>query len=255
MCELIPLKVFFQCLLRKRGYSKDTYSVLETAYYNKPTPYQQASYGIEVTRAARSGNVHLICKLIKCGLSLNPCNKFSESLLHIISRRGKSRNAFQMLSELSRLGSQLHLCDDFGRTPLHDACWTVDPCFRTISLFLDKDVNMLRLIDRRGSTPLDYVEKANQKKFIEFFLSKKDTYWPMRDPSIEEPPPPLTFFRPHSRIISDPSNAMSLDLVSCVAAGKVSPEEAMLLYPDERKYYRIKKSSLQVKRKKIGSIF
>jgi len=255
LSELIPLKIFFKALLRKQGYSIETYPVLETAYYNKPTAYQQKSYGIAVTRAARSGNVQALCKLIKSGLSANPCNKFGESLIHIISRRGKSRNAFDMLRELCQLGSQIHLCDDFGRTPLHDACWTVDPCFQSISLFLDRDINLLRLRDKRGSSPFDYVEKRNQRQFVEFLLAKKDVYWPLRDTSIEQSPPPLILLPPHSRMMPDPQDLMSLDLVSAVADGKINPDEAMMLYPDERKSYRIKRPYATKKERKLGQYF
>lgn len=255
LCELIPLNIFFKALLKKRGYSIKTYPVLETAYYSKPTTYQQKSYGIELTRSARSGNVQAVCTLIKSGLSANPCNKFGESLIHILARRGKSRNAFEMLRQLCQLGSQMHLCDDFGRTPLHDACWTVDPCFRSVSLLLDRDINLLRLRDKRGSTPFDYVEKRNQRQFIEYLLSKKDVYWPPRDPTLDELPPPLVLLPPHSRMIPDPQDPMSLDLVSAVADGKMNVNEAMMLYPDERKSYIIKRSFVQKKRKKVGSIF
>jgi len=240
ICDIIPLNIFFKTLLRKRGYSMRTYPVLETAYFNKPTKYQQSCYGVKVTQAARTGDVQTIRKLLKCGLSTNPCNKFGESLIHIVCRRGNTRNSYAMLKELINLGSSIQLCDDFGRTPLHDACWTVDPCFHTLSLLLDVDVNLLNMKDSRGSTPLDYVDKDNQRKFIEFLLLKKDVYFPVRDESDVEPIPELTILNPHSKMILDPKKSMSHDLAKLLAAGLIEPEKVMMMYPEERKTFKDK---------------
>jgi len=215
--------------LRKQGYSNQTYPILKTAYYNKPTTYQQASYGVKVTQAARMGNVQKTSELIKCGLSSNPCNKFGESLAHIICRRGKSRNAFELLKQLRQLGASFQICDDFGRTPLHDACWTVEPCFQSISLLMDTDINLLQMEDSRGSTPLDYVEKRNHKLFIEFLLREKDNYWPQRKEDETPCPPKLATLPPHSRITPDPINAMPLETASMVSSGEIEIEDIQTL--------------------------
>lgn len=158
------------------------------------------------------------------------------------------------------MGSEFQVCDDFGRTPLHDAFWTVDLCFDTISLLLEVDVNLLRMKDCRGSTPFDYVRKNNQRKVIEYLLVKKDIYWPQRHiVEGDEPPHILMTLPPHSRIIPDPKNALSLDLASLVANGKMDPEKVMLLHPEDRKSYRQKNKKplnrpLLFKRKKIGQL-
>lgn len=240
--NMLPPKAFLGALLRKRGYSTETYSALDTAYYNKPTQFQQASYGTRITQAARTGDVKVLYKLIKCGLSRNPCNKFGESVVHIVCRRGSKGCAFEVLDQLCKIGCELQVCDDFGKTPLHDACWTVDPCFRTISLILDKDIRLLHMKDRRGSTPLDYLRKEKWRDMIEYLIQNRDRFWPHRDVEIEgvEPPPSLSTSSPHSHEIQDPSNALPMPIASLVAAGKIDPETILEASDEDLKSFHSK---------------
>lgn len=233
--EMLPPKIFLCALLRKRGYSTETYSVMNTGYYNKPTDFQQASYGTRITQAARTGDSQTLHKLIKCGLSRNPCNKFGESMVHIVCRRGKKGCAYDVLNQLCEIGCELQVCDDFGKTPLHDACWTVDPCFKTITLILSKDIRLLHMKDRRGSTPLDYLRKEKWKDMIEYLISKREQFWPQRDVAKEgeESPPLRSTFPPHSHMIPDPLNALPISLAVLVAAGKIEPESVMIASKEE----------------------
>ena len=81
------------------------------------------------------------------GRTMDACNKFGESILHLACRRGH----LPTIAFLLAAGANVAISDDFGRTPLHDCCWTSEkPCFEVIRLLLDRDLGLLRVVDRRG---------------------------------------------------------------------------------------------------------
>mmetsp|Transcript_28054 Transcript_28054/g.42445 ORF Transcript_28054/g.42445 Transcript_28054/m.42445 type:complete len:504 (+) Transcript_28054:2-1513(+) len=220
--ELTP-QTFLEKLLKSRGYSTQNYCSLDGGYYCKPTSLQKASYGVRIVQSVRQSNPELLEKLLKCGLSPNPCNAFGESIVHMVCRRGDSK----LLKVLKDAGCSLQVTDDFGRTPLHDACWTAEPNFETVDIILDTDLRLLNVVDCRGSSPLSYVKRDHWGKWIAYFQSKKEQYWSPRDVSAigEQPPPPLCNERPNSRPIVDPPHATDLETAQKVAAGSVKPEE------------------------------
>ena len=142
-----------------------------------------------------------------------------------------------MLQALIDAGSSVQVTDDFGRTPLHDACWTSQPNFDTIRLLLDQDPWLLWIMDCRGSTPLGYVRKAHWAVWIGFLGAIADRYWPdltnfdgtEMDTNQQQPvtAPPLSFVEANSRPVSDPKfvNGMTLEILELLANGKVSPQE------------------------------
>lgn len=213
---------YLQKLLVSRGYSTKHYCSLEGGYYCRPTPLQCASYGIRVVSAVRTSNVELIDALLSAGLSSNPCNKFGESILHMVCRRGEHA----LLKVLLDHGSTIQVSDDFGRTPLHDACWTAKPCFKSVEMLLERDLRLLHIVDCRGSPPLEYVKKESWSAWVDFFERKKEVYWPQRnsEEESEELPPELVNVPPHSRPVPDPSECVSLDVAALYANGKKEPE-------------------------------
>eukprot|EP00549_Striatella_unipunctata_P021110 CAMPEP_0118719308 /NCGR_PEP_ID=MMETSP0800-20121206/29397_1 /TAXON_ID=210618 ORGANISM="Striatella unipunctata, Strain CCMP2910" /NCGR_SAMPLE_ID=MMETSP0800 /ASSEMBLY_ACC=CAM_ASM_000638 /LENGTH=157 /DNA_ID=CAMNT_0006626651 /DNA_START=188 /DNA_END=661 /DNA_ORIENTATION=+ len=123
----------------------------------------------------------------------------------------------------------IQVADDFGRTPLHDACWTADPCFRSVEKLLDLDLRLLFVVDCRGYTPLAYVKRDHWNKWIDFFKSKSEIYWAPRDISVhgEEAPPKLVGEARHSRPIPDPLNAASIEDAKRIASGSVDLDEIL----------------------------
>jgi|Transcript_9907 ankyrin repeat protein len=212
---------YLEQLLHSRGYSTQNFCSLEGAYYCKPTPLQKASYGIKLVQAVRASDETLLRSLLECGLSPNPCNSFGESVVHMICRRGE----YKLLKVLVDFGCSLQVTDDFGRTPLHDACWTAEPCFECVEMILDHDRRLLQIVDCRGSPPLSYVKADHWPKWVEFFKSKADKYWPSRCGEGDEPPPKLSQEAPHSRPILDPKNAIACEEAMLIAAGKKSTQE------------------------------
>ncbi|KAI2501371.1 hypothetical protein MHU86_13107 [Fragilaria crotonensis] len=218
--ELSP-QVFLDTMLKSRGYSTQNFCSLEGAYYCKPTALQQASYGIRLIEAIRRSDEIVLQKMLQAGLSPNPCNSFGESIVHMLCRRGD----YKLLKLFKEHGCSLQVTDDFGRTPLHDACWTTEPPFDIVDMILTTDRRLLHLVDCRGSSPLSYVSRNNWEKWIAYLQSRADTYWPPRNVAKvgDEPAPPFCWEAQHSRPIPDPPNAISIEAAkTLVSLGEVS---------------------------------
>ncbi|CAN0366601.1 unnamed protein product, partial [Laminaria digitata] len=75
-------------------------------------------------------------------------------------------------------GGSLRICDDYGKTPLHDAFWTAEPRFDLVSMMLGLDWKLLRAADVRGATPLRYAKKGHWRGWCAFLDRVKDQLWP-----------------------------------------------------------------------------
>jgi hypothetical protein len=217
-------------MIRFQGYSTRRFKTLQSAYYSKPTPLQRASYELFMIDVVKAFDHDTLASSMASGLSPNPCNVYAESLVHMVSRRGDAKG----LQILIDNGCNLQVADDYGRTPLHDCCWAADPAFEVAELILAVDPRLFYMTDLRGAVPLTYVRKEHWPLWIEYLESKKDIIWPKRDlkKDGEEGPPPLTLGDPNSRPLQDPPNALSIELATMVASGKMKPEEAQFLKGD-----------------------
>ena len=128
-------------------------------------------------------------------------------------------------------GTSIQVSDDYGRTPLHDACWAAQPSFKTVELIADKDIALFHMTDSRGAVPLSYVRREHWPLWIDFLESKKDEWWPPI--AGEDTPSPLLEVAPNERPIPEPANALSIELAGIVASGVMSPQEAALLQEED----------------------
>lgn len=206
----------------QRGYCTKSFCSLDTSYYVKPTAAQQASYGIKLVQLCRTNNLEECKKLMECGLSYNPCNRFGESIIHMACRRGNA----ELVKFLLDRGCDVQTCDDFGRTPLHDACWTNEPNFTLVEMLLGKDLRLLNITDCRGATPLAYVKRENWNKWKQFFASKVEIYWAPRDVEKdgEECVPALALMPPCSRDFQEPNNLLPVELAKELSGGTITPK-------------------------------
>jgi hypothetical protein len=218
-------------MIRSQGYSTRRFQTLQSAYYNKPSPLQLASYELYMIDAVKAFDHEILAAAMEVGLSPNPCNTYAESLVHMVSRRGDAK-ALQILVDN---GCNLSVADDYGRTPLHDCCWAADPAFEVADIILAADPRMFYTTDSRGAVPLTYVRKEHWPLWIEYLESKKDMLWPTRDIKRvgEEGAPALTLLEPNSRPMPDSENALTVQLAAMVASGKMKPEEAQFLKNDK----------------------
>jgi hypothetical protein len=216
-------------MLLSRGYSCERYESLKSAYFNKPTPLQTASYQanlIQMLASRDSSTTETLRQVLLSGISSNPCNAFSESLVHTVCRRGRH----DLLQLFFEAGCSLQCADDQGRTPLHDCCWAANTAFEVAELISAVDPRLFYMTDLRGAVPLSYVRKEHWPLWIEYLESKKDIIWPKRDlkKDGEEGPPLSPYATP-----KDPPNALSIELATMVASGKMKPEEAQFLKSDK----------------------
>jgi hypothetical protein len=214
-------------MIRSRGYSTKRFKTLHSAYYNKPTHLQQVSHDVYLINLVHNRDSKTLTSLLSSGISPNPCNKDGESLVHMICRRGEH----DILEIFMKNNCSLQVSDDYGRTPLHDACWAARPALETVKIILEADIRLLHMTDCRGAVPLSYVCQEHWGAWISFLDENKDVYWPKRDlqKEGEEDSPALTLHGPWTRPVPNPPNALIPVLAAMVASGRMEPYEAELL--------------------------
>jgi Ankyrin repeats (many copies) len=211
-------------LLLARGYTTKRYPALRSAYCNRPTPLQLVSYDAKLIEIiVKSQDEDSLREILSCGVSPNACNIHGESLMHKACRMGYHR----ILKVFIEQGADLKVCDAQGRTLMHDTCWGARPSFQAFTLLAIYEPAMIHMADCRGARPLDYVQKDHYVFWIDYLTLNVDRFWPANASSTALPI--LVSKEPNSRSISDPENALSLELASMVAAGHIAPAEAILL--------------------------
>jgi len=166
-----------------KGKSPRTFcSLLMYGVFEEWTDEQRKGYDTDSITAIRTQDIDTLRKWHQEGRVLQAANAFGESLLHMACRRG-FLDVVKFLVE--EVGHNLWVRDDGGRTPLHDACWTAQPCPELVMFILDKDSDMLLVSDKRGHTPLDYARKDHWQTWIDLFgcmdfatlLPKRDYFY------------------------------------------------------------------------------
>lgn len=137
---------------------------------------QLSDYDIEIVTAVRASDLESLKRMHAEGKSLSACNKFSESIVHMACQRSD----FKVVDFMIRNGGQISLVDDYGRTPLHDACWRPSPQFDVVTLLLDRNLDLLRMVDVRGANALNYVSQDQWLQWCAYFYHQKEKYWPIQ---------------------------------------------------------------------------
>lgn len=73
--------------------------------------------------------------------------------------------------------ADIAIVDDYGRTPLHDACWRPEPRFDIVTMLLDVNLDLLRFIDVRGYIPLHYVRETHWLQWCAYLFNQIEKYW------------------------------------------------------------------------------
>jgi len=137
-----------------------------------PQPSQDVidAYDLEVVNAIRKCDVSELREMRSRGKSFHACNRFGESLLHMACRRGDVGVLAFLVEEAN---VPLEVRDDFGRTPLHDACWTPEPNFEAMDLLLKfAPPHLLLAEDVRGHTPFDYARKEHWDAWAQYLRER-----------------------------------------------------------------------------------
>jgi hypothetical protein len=130
------------------------------------------AYDMEAVKAIRCGDVVNLRRMLDEGQSFNACNKFGESLIHMACRRGGLDVVYFLMNDAQ---VNIDVRDDFGRTPLHDACWTTKPNFDLMDLLLKQaPPDLLVVQDIRGHTPFHYARREHWSEWIVFFQGREE---------------------------------------------------------------------------------
>ena len=196
----------------------------QSGYDTTPSPLQLASFGTELVKAVHESDIRKLHRLLSAGLSPNPCNQFSDSIVDLVCKRSNTE-IFRCLLDH---GCDLRVCDGFGRTPLHHCCWAFEFNPDIVTLILQSDPQQLFMEDKRGQTPLEYVRPDQAADWIRFLEANANTFFPTGGslPTIVS----LKQIRIHGHI-ADPPNALSVQLATAISSGSVTPEDLEQMDP------------------------
>merc|ERR1711988_1097628 len=122
-----------------------------------------------MVNAVRNKDLETLKALQRDGRTMDASNKFGESVMHMACRRG----ANNILEFLLKSGVDINRSDDYGRTPLHDACWTSTPNFDIVRLLLDSNRVLVAVADSRGALPLSYIPQDHWPEWCSFLFRQK----------------------------------------------------------------------------------
>ena len=138
-------------------------------FFVHPQEEHFQSYGADLIAAVRSQDTDALRDLHRSGRTLFASNKFGESLLHMACRRGFTEVVEFLIHEAD---VPLRVRDDYGRTPLHDAAWTVEPNFDLIEILIAEEPLLMFIKDKRGHSPLEYVRNEHWREWNIFLKGK-----------------------------------------------------------------------------------
>lgn len=165
---------FLASKIESAGYDIEIRSSLEVKnFFEEYSPDQIAAYDADVLRAIRTQNIDQLQQYLTSGRPLMCSNQFGESLLHLACRRGFV-DVVDFLVNVA--GVSVKIIDDYGRTPLHDACWTCQPDFELLEIILTKCPDLLYMKDKRGHTPLSFVRKSQWQQYNAFLETSIDKF-------------------------------------------------------------------------------
>lgn len=159
--------------LRQDGYKAQTIkSPMLKDFFLELRDEHVEAYNVELVKAVRDRDIPFLRSTHKSGKTLQCSNRFGESLLHMACRRGYTDVVRFLINEAK---VTLRVKDDFGRTPLHDACWSANPNFDLMDLIIENDPDLLLIEDVRGHTPFSYARRSHWKDWSDFLTLRRDT--------------------------------------------------------------------------------
>ncbi len=164
-------------ILKENRYKRDKilFDEVPDGFFLRMTDENIEAYTKETLKAVRTKDIDKLQQYLSQGKNLQCCNKFGESIISMACREGSMDVVDFLLNEAD---VSIQICDDFGRTPLHNACWASEPNFDLVSVLIRKCADLCIICDKRGHTPLDYVQKGHYENWSSFLLNNKDVILP-----------------------------------------------------------------------------
>lgn len=162
---------FVLSLCQTNGVDAKVQPTISCERFQPPTDEQIELYDIEVMSAVREEKIDVLRSMHEAGRCLQCCNRFGESLLHMACRRGLV-NVVKFMIEEAHVSP--YCKDDYGRTPMHDACWAPVPNFPLVKLLIEHAPEQIFLSDVRGHTPLSYTRRSDWQAWKEWLVQHRD---------------------------------------------------------------------------------
>jgi ankyrin repeat protein len=164
-----PVK-YLKCLFNKTDKGRKLILNPSRRPFTMPSHDFTDSYDLEVVRAIRERDLIKLRSMLDEGKSFNASNRFGESLMHMACRQGCLEVVNFLVHEAQ---VQVNVRDDFGRTALHDACWTTVPNFDVMDVLVKRiPLDMLLSEDLRGHTPFHYARKEHWDDWVTFLRER-----------------------------------------------------------------------------------
>lgn len=165
---------YMMTTLKSMGSTVEISAALEVeGFFVAPTEEEIDAYSHDVIAAIRTRDIEKLREFHESGRPLKCSNQFGESLLHLACRRGFVDVVSFLIKEA---GVTVKVIDDYGRTPLHDACWTCEPNFELLELLIKACPELLFMSDRRGNTPLEYARREHWKQYFHFLSQRQELF-------------------------------------------------------------------------------
>jgi Ankyrin repeats (3 copies) len=175
-------------MLEKKGVKTSSHNFQDVEnFFCKPSKQDIEAYDVNLLNFVRAGDVQqLRCRLAQ-GNSLHCSNKWGERLLHLACRKKQTAVVKFLIFEAN---VPVRVVDDMGRTVLHDACWTTEPCFELVDILLNQCPDLLYIKDIRGHSPLFYARREHWCQWMRHLAAKADSLIPTILPMERIPIPP-----------------------------------------------------------------
>jgi hypothetical protein len=134
-------------------------------FFQGITATRLSSYSKDIIGAVKTGDLNFLrMSHFELKRNMSCCNRFGESILHTACRHSQIDVVRFLVNEAK---VDLRVCDDFGRTPCHDAAWQAEPNMELVELIVTEQPDLLLIADKRGFTPLQYVRKAQWPAWVQ----------------------------------------------------------------------------------------
>jgi ankyrin repeat protein len=146
----------------------------EGQFHSRPStvdPDDYEPYDMETVQAIRNNDVNKLRELLEQGKCFDASNRNGETLLHMACRRCDLKTVKFLLEEAC---VNTDVCDDTGRTIVHDVCWRPTPDMELMgTLIRTLSPDTLIAQDRRGHAPFDYDRREHWGVWMDFLQDNK----------------------------------------------------------------------------------
>jgi ankyrin repeat protein len=174
---------FLVKVFKQNGLSQANIASSASSKFVRPTPQMVQAYTMDACMAVRDNDLEKLKELYASGVTLESCNRFGESLLHIACRRGNTEMVKFLVEEVK---VSVHIADDMNRIPLHDACWASKSNFEIVELLLREAPEHALCADKRGHMPFDYTRQPDWKEWVGFLSEHESLFQSIAGTSVKE---------------------------------------------------------------------